>query len=125
MPNYEEIIQQSQENVKALSEKLKELDKLHEDIKKLIELPETFDDKFQEIVELTENYTNTLGSYNKKTILDGNNTLFTTKLSELSEKTKELQKEITRLSSTDFKNLFKELQKDLHRQTRKRFSYRT
>ncbi len=118
MPNYEEIIQQSQENVKALSEKLKELDKLHEDIKKLIELPETFDDKFQEIVELTENYTNTLGSSTKK-YLDGNNTLFTTKLSELSEKTKELQKEITRLSSTDFKNLFKELQKDFIDKTRK------
>lgn len=118
MPNYEEIIQQSQVNIKSLSDKLKELDKLHQDIKELIKQPEIFDTKYQQIVKLTEHYTNTLGASTKK-YLDGNNTLFTTKLSELSEKTKDLQKEITRLLDTDYKKLFNELQKDFIDQTRK------
>ena len=118
MPNYEEIIQQSQVNIKSLSDKLKELDKLHQDIKELIKQPEIFDTKYQQIVKLTEDYTNTLGASTKK-YLDGNNTLFTTKLSELSEKIKNLQKEITRLLDTDYKKLFNELQKDFIDQTRK------
>lgn len=120
MSTYEEIIDQSQENLKALGERLKDLDKLYEDIKKLIALPETFDAKFQEIVKLSEDYTNTLGISTKK-YLDGNNTLFTSKLNELSEKTKALQEEIFRLVNTDFTKLFKDLQKVFIDQTRKDF----
>ena len=37
MPDYEEIIQQSQANVKSLSEKLKDLDTLYQEIKALKE----------------------------------------------------------------------------------------
>lgn len=114
MPNYEEIIQQSQANIKSLSEKLKDLDKLHQEIKALKEaaegIPEIFNIKFQELVKLSEDYTNTLGTATKN-YLDGNNTLFTTKLSELSTKIKEFEKEITRLVNTDFTKLFKDLQK--------------
>jgi DNA repair exonuclease SbcCD ATPase subunit len=110
MPNYEEIIQQSQANVNSLSEKLKDLDKLHQDIKELINQPEIFDSKYQQIVKLSEDYTNTLGTATKK-YLDGNNTLFTTKLSELSTKVKDFEKEIVRLVNTDFNKLFKDLQK--------------
>jgi chromosome segregation ATPase len=118
MPNYEEVIQQSQANIKSLSEKLKDLDKLHQDIKELIKQPEIFDTKYQQIVKLSEDYTNTLGAATKK-YLDGNNTLFTTKLNELSEKTKDLQKEISRLVNTDFTKLFQDLQKSFIDQTRK------
>lgn len=114
MPDYDEIIKQSQANVKSLSEKLKDLDKLYQEIKELKEaaegVPEIFNIKFQELVKLSEDYTNTLGAATKS-YLDGNNTLFTTKLSELSTKIKEFEKEITRLINTDFTELFKELQK--------------
>jgi len=120
MSTYEEIIDQSQENLKALGERLKDLDKLYEDIKKLIALPENFYAKLQEIVKLSEDYTNTLGISTKK-YLDGNNTLFTSKLNELSEKTKALQEEIFRLVNTDFTKLFKDLQEILIDQTRKDF----
>ena len=118
MPNYEEVIQQSQENIKSLSEKLKDLDKLHQDIKELIKQPEIFDTKYQQIVKLSEEYTNTLGAATKK-YLDGNNTIFTEKLKYLSDKTEELKKEITRLVNTDFTKLFYNLQKSFIDQTRK------
>lgn len=121
MPDYEEIIKQSQANVKSLSDKLKDLDKLHQEIKALKEaaegIPEIFNKKFQELVRLSEDYTNTLGAATKN-YLDGNNTLFTTKLSELSTKIKEFEKEITRLVNTDFTKLFKDLQKVFIDQTR-------
>jgi ABC-type transporter Mla subunit MlaD len=121
MPDYEELIKQSQANVKSLSEKLKDLDKLHQEIKALKEtaegIPETFNTKFQELVKLSEDYTNTLGAASKN-YLDGNNTLFTTKLSELSAKILEFEKEITRLVNTDFTKMFKDLQKVFIEQTR-------
>ncbi len=121
MPDYEEIIKQSQANVKSLSEKLKELDKLHQEIKALKEaaegIPEIFNNKFQELVKLSVDYTNTLGAATQN-YLDGNNTLFTTKLSELSAKIKEFEKEIARLVNTDFTILFKDLQKVFIDQTR-------
>ena len=118
MPNYEEVIQQSQANIKSLSEKLKDLDKLHQDIKKLIEQPKIFDTKYQEIVMLAEEYTNSLGAATK-TYLDGKNILFVARLNEISNKTKDLQKEITRLVNTDFTKLFQDLQKSFIDQTRK------
>lgn len=121
MPDYEKIIEQSQANVKSLSEKLKDLDKRYQEIKALKEaaegIPEIFNKKFDEIVKLSEGYTNTLGAATKN-YLDGNNTLFTTKLSELSTKIKEFEKEITRLVNTDLTKLFKDLQKGFIDQTR-------
>jgi ABC-type transporter Mla subunit MlaD len=112
MPNYDELIQQSQKNVKDLSEKLKELDKLHQDIKELIKQPEIFDSKFQQIVKLSEDYTNTLGT-STRVYLDGNNILFTEKLKELSDKTKVLQKEVSRLECIDLEKHFDKHQKTL------------
>jgi hypothetical protein len=117
MPNYEKVIQQSQANIKSLSEKLKEFDKWQQDIKELIKQPEIFDAKYQEIVKLSEDFTNTLGASTKE-YLDGNNTLFTSKLNELSDKTKVLQEEISRLVNTDFTKLFQDLQKLFIDQTR-------
>ncbi len=40
MPDYKEIVKQSQDNVKALGEKLKDLDKVHQDILLLKKKPE-------------------------------------------------------------------------------------
>jgi DNA repair exonuclease SbcCD ATPase subunit len=121
MPEYEELIQQSQVNVRALSDKLNELEELHQNIialKNAAEgIPNAFSEKFQQIVKLSEEYTNTLGAATKK-YLDGNNNLFTTKLSELSTKIKEFEKEVTRLVNTDFNKLFKDLQKVFIDQTR-------
>lgn len=123
MPNYEEIIQQSQKNVIALSEKIDELDKFHEDIKMLIKQPEIFEMKFQEIIMLTEDYTNLLGK-TTKTYLDGNNSLFSDNLKELSDKTNELQGEIGRLVGTDLEAQFQTLQLNFLEQTREDFSER-
>jgi ABC-type transporter Mla subunit MlaD len=116
MPDYEEIIKQSQANVKSLSEKLKDLDKLYQEIaelKKATEgIPETFNKKFQDIIKLSEDYTNILG-VTTKNYLDGNNTLFATNLSELSSKIHEFGKEITRLENVDLEKHFNKFQKTL------------
>lgn len=117
MPNYEEIIQESQANVKSLSDKLKDLDQLHQNIKELIRQPEIFDIKYQEIVKISEDYTNSLGAATKK-YLDGNNSLFTSGLNELSIQLQDLEKEITRLVCTDFAELFNNLQRVFIGQTR-------
>jgi myosin heavy subunit len=119
MPNYEEIVQKSQENVKALSTKINELDELYKDIKMLTKQPEIFDQKFQEIVNLSKEYTTALGAATKK-YLDGSNTLFTEKLKELSERTEllqtdidELKKQVERLEKIDLETHFDNLQKTL------------
>lgn len=121
MPNYEEIIQQSHENIKSLSEKLNDFENLIKEIKSLKAaaegLPDVFDKKFEELIKLSADYTNTLGAATK-IYLNGNNTLFTSKLREFSSKVKELEKEITRLVNTDFNNLFQGLQKVFIEQTR-------
>jgi len=118
MPNYDEIIQQSQDNVNALAQKLRELDQLHIDIKKLIKHPETFDAKFVEVRELAESYTKSIGS-SVKIFLDGNNTLFIAKLKEMEEKIGELDTQISRLTNTNYEELFKSLQLVFIEQTRK------
>lgn len=122
MPTLDEIILKSEENVNALSKKLIELDSLHQEIlvqkENIAKIPDVFNKKFQDLVKLSEDYTNTLGAATKK-YLDGNNTLFTANLNELSNKTKDLQKEISRLVNTDFTKLFQDLQRSFIDQTRK------
>jgi uncharacterized protein YukE len=122
MPNYNEIIEQSQVNIKSLSDKLKDLDKLHQDIVDLKNnsalIPELFEKKFQEISKLSNEYTEVLGE-STMTYLDGNNTLFTSKINEFSEKNIELKKQISRLINTDLKKLFDNLQKEFIGQTKK------
>ena len=121
MPTYNELIKQSQDNVNSLRDKLSDIDTLLEDInnaKKIAEgIPEIFNEKFQELVELSGDYTNTLGAATKK-YLDGNNTLFTTKLSELSTQINNFVREIDRLVNTDFTKLFEDLQEVFIDQTR-------
>jgi hypothetical protein len=109
MPNYEEIIQQSQKNIRALSHKLIELDNFQENIEKLIKQPEILEDKFKQITKLASDYTNTLGFSTKKYIEITDN-LLSAKLVDLDKKTSALQKEITRLVDTDIADLFNGLQ---------------
>ena len=128
MPNYDEIISQSQANVQKLGEKLIELEKFFSDIKSIKDntektvknsnsIPATFQKKFNEVAELTKSYTETLGSATE-TYLEGNNNLFITNLNELSNRTEVLQREIARLVGTDFKKLFADLQKSFLEQTK-------
>jgi len=122
MPNYDELIKQSQVNVNSLSEKFKELDYLYQDIiglKAEVEgIPEFFKDKFLEIIILSEQYTNNLGIATKD-YLDGNNTLFTLRLNELSILSEEFKIEINRLIKTDFYKLFEDLQNIFIEKSRK------
>ena len=118
---YEELIESSYIELETLKSEVTQLEDIRKNIEILIgsnnELPKIFEEKFKKIIKLSEDYTNTLGSATKN-YLDGNNTLFTTKLSELSTKLKEFEKEITRLVNTDFTKLFKDLQKVFIDQTR-------
>ena len=121
MPNLDELISTAQNVVTDLNKKLLQIEEIHQDIKRLRDssssIPEQFNKKFKEIVDLTSNYTNTLGGVTK-TYLDGNNTLFTSKINDLSNKIKEIEKEISRLVNTDFNKLFTDLQKKFIDQTK-------
>jgi hypothetical protein len=123
MPNYDEIIKQSQANVESLSEKLKDLDKLYQDIISLKinseKLPQEFQNAFEKIQLQATKYTEILGD-TSKTYIDGNNTMFTKKLNEFSDKNAELDKEISRLNdeisrlkNIDLEKHFDKLQKTL------------
>lgn len=122
MPTLDDIIKLSEENVKALSKKLKELEVLKQDIETTkadaAGIPELFDDMFQKTIKLTEKYTNTLGGVTQE-YLDGNNILITKKLNELSALSKDLKKEVSRLLEVDLTLLFKDLQNSFIVQTRK------
>ncbi len=114
MPNYEEIVAQSQANVKSLGEKLKDLDQLYQDINSLKTKPENillaFDKNFKEITEQFKQYQQTLGEASKM-YLDDSNSLFISNLNELAGKNTQLETEISRLVNTNFTLLFADLQK--------------
>lgn len=118
---YEELIENSYLELETLKSEVTQLEDIRKNIENLIgsnnELPKIFEEKFKKIIKLSEDYSNSLGVATNN-YLDGNNTLFTTKLSELSTKIKEFEKEITRLVNTDFTKLFKDLQKVFIEQTR-------
>lgn len=122
MPKYDELIEQAQANVNTLGEKLKDLDKLHQDIISLKteseSIPLAFEQNFQKISNLWKQYTETLGSA-AKTYLDGSNSLFTTKLNDFSEKNIKLENEVSRLVNTDLTKSFSDLQKVFIEQTQK------
>lgn len=119
---YEELIESSYLELETLKSEVTQLEDIRKNIEILIgsndELPKIFEEKFKKIIKLSEDYSNSLGTATKK-YLDGNNTLFTAKLSELSVKIKEFEKEISRLVNTDFTKLFQDLQKSFIDQTRK------
>ena len=60
MPNYEQIVKESQENVKSLSEKLKDLDQLYQDINSLKTKPESILLAFNENFKKYQNFLNNI-----------------------------------------------------------------
>lgn len=104
MANYntEEILRESQENVKKLNEKLKDIESLHNEIKESVSLSLKNPILFK---ELAEKYNDSAELY-----LTGNNTIFDQKITDISNKTTELGSEINRLVEVDFNNLFIDLE---------------
>jgi hypothetical protein len=100
--NTEEILRESQENVKKLNEKLKDIESLHNEIKESVSLslknPILFKELAGKLNDTAELY------------LTGNNTMFDQKIVEISNKINELGSEITRLVEVDFNALFKDLE---------------
>jgi uncharacterized protein YukE len=101
--NTEEILRESQDNVKKLNEKLKDIENLHNEIKESINLSLKNPKIFK---ELAENLNGSAELY-----LKGNNTIFEEKIVEISTKTAELSSEISRLVEVDFNAAFKELER--------------
>lgn len=87
MADYDEIIKQSLANVKALSDKIKDFDKLFQEIKTIktatSKIPQDFQKKFDAIVNLSNQYTTDLGVATTN-YLDGNNTLFSLGIDDLN-----------------------------------------
>lgn len=110
---YEELLENSYLELENLKKEVTQLEEIGIKFKKLLDsndqLPVAFEEKFKKIVKITESYTDSLGLATKS-YLDGNNSLFTTNIIELSNKIKKLHEEIDRLVNTDFAKLFKDLQ---------------
>jgi chromosome segregation ATPase len=110
--NTEEIINTSLENVHALSQKLNELDELHENLKKSIndsiQIPIQFSKLSKDLHESTENY------------LSGNNEIFKERIIEIQNQIhqikdvkSELDTEINRLKEIDLESHFDKHQSKL------------
>ena len=100
--NTEEILRESQENVKKLNEKLKDIESLHNEIKESVSLSLKNPILFKELAEKLND--------SAELYLTGNNTIFDEKIVEISSKITELGSEITRLVEVDFNDLFKDLE---------------
>lgn len=100
--NTEEILRESQENVKKLNEKLKDIESLHNEIKESVSLSLKNPILFKELAEKLND--------SAEFYLTGNNTIFDEKIVEISSKITELGSEITRLVEVDFNDLFKDLE---------------
>ena len=110
--NTEEIINTSLENVNALSQKLTELDELHENLKKSIsensQIPIHFTKLSKDLHQSTENY------------LSGNNKIFQERIIEIEQQIIqlntikiELDSEINRLKTIDLESHFDKHQSKL------------
>ena len=106
MPTYQEVITQSHENVKALSAKLNDLEifknQLSDLTKSSKELPLKFNQRFTEITELSQKFTEDLGK-SSRNYIDGTNLL-------LEQKIGLLEKEISRLENVDLVGKFNVLE---------------
>ncbi len=100
--NTEEILRESQENVKKLNEKLKDIESLHNEIKESVSLSLKNPILFKELAEKLND--------SAELYLTGKNTIFDEKIVEISSKITELGSEITRLVEVDFNDLFKDLE---------------
>jgi uncharacterized protein YukE len=100
--NTEEILRESQENVKKLNEKLKDIESLHNEIKESVSLSLKNPILFKELAEKLND--------SAELYLTGNNKIFDEKIVEISSKITELGSEITRLVEVNFNDLFKDLE---------------
>lgn len=124
MPSYEQIIEQSQENINLLSQKLLELEVLHNNIKLLIKQPEemgahfhALEEKYLKIVGLTGAFSTELHD-STKVYLEESNKIFKENINKFETQYNQLGLEINRLNEIDLKSLFESLQIEFINRTR-------
>ncbi|HCQ14485.1 hypothetical protein, partial [Flavobacterium sp.] len=113
MDNIDQILEKNYEQLDILKSELTNLKEIKNRIEELIDsndkLPIIFSERFDKIVEITNDFTNVLGN-SVNVFLEGNNDLLTTNNTVFSNKITELGSEITRLVEVDFNALFKDLE---------------
>ena len=113
MNNIDQILEANYEQLDILKNELSNLKEIKNRINVLIgsndELPIIFKERFDKIIEVTNEYTNVLGN-SVNVFLEGNNDLLTKNNTDFSNKITELSAEITRLAEVDFNALFKDLE---------------
>lgn len=116
MPNYEEILQQSGQNVIELKQSLLDLEKLRTSLQERIlqtnEIPKLYDDFYNKIQNQTTEFVAALG-ISTKSYVDGNNRLFVQNLERLNAAESKINQEVQRLSEIDFEKHFVTHQKTL------------
>lgn len=116
MPDYEDILEQSEQNIVALKQQIEAFQSLYEDLKRRIEqtdgIPAKYDEFFEKIRKLSEDYLNGLGKA-VQIYVEGNNKLFKDRIGELSKLYISLKHEIDRLSKIDLEKHFDKHQKTL------------
>jgi hypothetical protein len=124
MPSYEQIIEQSQENINLLSQKLLELEVLHNNIKLLIKQPEemgahfhALEEKYLKIVGLTSAFSTELHD-STKVYLEESNKIFKENINKFETQYNQLGLEINRLNEIDLKSSFESLQIEFINRTR-------
>ena len=113
MNNIDQILEANYEQLDILKNELSNLKEIKTRIEVLIgsndKLPIIFKERFDKIIEVTNEYTNVIGN-SVNVYLEGNNDLLTKNNTDFSNKITELSAEITRLAEVDFNALFKDLE---------------
>jgi hypothetical protein len=124
MPSYEQIIEQSQENINHLSQKILDLEVLHNDIKLLVKQPEeigahfhALEEKYSKIVKLTDSFSTELHD-STKVYLNESNKIFKENINKFENQYEQLALEINRLKEIDLKGSFESLQLEFMSKTR-------
>lgn len=113
MNNIDQILEANYEQLDILKNELSNLKEIKNRINVLIgsndELPIIFKERFDKIIEVTNEYTNVLGN-SVNVFLEGNNDLLTKNSIAFSTKIADLNSEINRLIEVDLETSFKELE---------------
>lgn len=113
MDNIDQILEKNYEQLDILKSELTNLKEIKNRIEVLIgsndKLPIIFSERFDKIIQVTNDFTNVLGN-SVNVFLEGNNDLLTKNNTDFSNKITEIGSEITRLVEVDFKVLFKDLE---------------
>ena len=113
MDNIDQILEKNYEQLDILKSELLNLKEIKNRIEVLIsgndKLPIIFSERFEKIIDVTNEYTNVLGS-SIKIFLEGNNDLLAKNNNDFTSKINELGSEISRLVEVDFNILFKNLE---------------